>query len=181
MAADHHDALTLCPENAVGPTFVPAQAVGDIQSGRMIVYQKILLAYDGTTSSSAALRQSVDLARHCKAELHLLGVVAATTATAVAEGFGGGTDIWGQDHDYLQQALDTAAHDLGGQGLSVSTSIRFGSPGIEIATCAHEIKADLVVVGHTGKGVLARLFQASVGAELLNNLPCSLLVATGEA
>ena len=37
------------------------------------------------------------------------------------------------------------------------------------------------VVGHTGKGVLARLFQGSVGAELLNNLQCSLLVATGEA
>ena len=70
---------------------------------------------------------------------------------------------------------------LDGQGLGVSTSIRFGSPGIEIAACAHEMKADLVVIGHTGKGVLARLFEGSVGAELLNNLPCSLLVATGEA
>jgi nucleotide-binding universal stress UspA family protein len=156
------------------------------------MYQKILLAYDSTVSSAAALRQSVDLARHCKAELHLLGVVVITpddTAAAGASLVGGAmagaypvmNDIWRQDQAYLQHALDTAAHDLGGQGLSVSTSIRFGSPGIEIATCAHEIKADLVVVGHTGKGVLARLFQGSVGAELLNNLPCSLLVATGEA
>ena len=155
------------------------------------MYQKILLAYDGTTSSSAALRQSADLARYCKAELHLLGVVAITATTAVAGAavVGGAVagaypvanEIWAQDHDYLRQALDTAARDLGGQGVSVSTSIRFGSPGIEIATCAHELKADLVVVGHTGKGVLARLFQGSVGAELINNLPCSLLVATGEA
>ena len=155
------------------------------------MYQKILLAYDGTTSSSAALRQSVDLARHCKAELHLLGVVAISPTTAVAGAslVGGAVvgaypvveEIWGRDQAYLRQALDAAVHDLGGQGLGVSTSIRFGSPGIEIASCAHEIKADLVVVGHTGKGVLARLFQGSVGAELLNNLPCSLLVATGEA
>jgi nucleotide-binding universal stress UspA family protein len=137
------------------------------------------------------LRQSVDLARHCKAELHLLGVVAITpTTTAAAASVAGGAvvgaypvveEIWGRDQAYLRQALDTAIHDLGGQGLSVSTSIRFGSPGIEIATCAHELKADLVVVGHTGKGVLARLFEGSVGAELLNNLPCSLLIATGEA
>ena len=49
------------------------------------MYQKILLAYDGTPSSSAALRQCVDLARHCKAELHLLGVVAITPTTAIAE------------------------------------------------------------------------------------------------
>ena len=155
------------------------------------MYQKILLAYDGTTSSAVALRQSVDLARHCKAQLHLLGVVAITPATAGAGAsvIGGAVagaypivnEIWGRDQDYLRQALDAAAHDLDGQGLSVGTSIRFGSPGVEIAACAHEIKADLVVVGHTGKGVLARLFEGSVGAELLNNLPCSMLVATGEA
>jgi len=145
------------------------------------MYQKILLAYDDTRSSSAALRQSVDLARHCKAELHLLGVVTISATTAIAGAYPGVSDIWEHNHDYLQQALDTAAHDLGGQGLSVSTSVRFGSPGIEIASCAREIKADLVVVGHTGKGVLARLFQGSVGAELINHLPCSLLVATGEA
>jgi nucleotide-binding universal stress UspA family protein len=145
------------------------------------MYRKILLAHDGTKSSSAALRQSVDLAQHCKAELHQLGVVVTTGVSAIAESYAGATDIWGQDQDYLRQALDTAARDLGGQGLSVSTSIRSGSPGMEIAACAHEIKADLVVVGHTGKGVLARLFQGSVGAELINNLPCSLLVATGGA
>ena len=154
-------------------------------------YKRILLAYDGTASSSAALRQSLDLASHCKAELHLLGVV-AITATSVSAGaaVAGGamvgaypivSEIWAQDEEFLQRALATAAHDLGRQGLSVDTSIRFGSPGLEIAACAHDIKADLVVIGHTGKGVLARLFEGSVGADLLNNLPCSLLVATGES
>lgn len=155
------------------------------------MYRKILLAYDGSTSSSAALRQSVDLARHCDAELHLLGVVAITPTTAAAgtSVVGGALagaypvmgEIWAQDQDALRQALEAAARDLDGDGLTVATSIRFGSPGLEIAACADDIKADLVVIGHTGKGVLARLFQGSVGAELLNNLPCSLLVATGES
>lgn len=155
------------------------------------MYQKILLAYDGTASTSVALRQSVDLARHCEAELHLLGVVAVTpmTAAAGASVVGGAVvgaypvvnEIWGRDEAELRRALDAAIHDLEGQGVTFGTSIRFGSPGAEIAACAHEIKADLVVIGHTGKGVLARLFEGSVGAELLNNLPCSLLVASGEA
>jgi nucleotide-binding universal stress UspA family protein len=143
------------------------------------MYRKILLAYDSTVATAAAMRQSVDLARHCKADLHLLGVVAITPTTAIAESYAGANDLWGQDQDRLQKALDSAVRDLDGQGLSVTTSVRFGSPGIEIAACAHEIKADLVVVGHTGKGALARLFQGSVGVELLNNLPCSLLVAMG--
>jgi nucleotide-binding universal stress UspA family protein len=154
------------------------------------MYKKILLAYDGTASSSTALRQSVDLATHCKAELHLLGVVAITAASASAGAAVGGAivgaypvmnEIWAQDQESLRQALETAAQDLGRKGLSVGTSIRFGSPGFEVAACAHDIQADLVVIGHTGKGVLARLFEGSVGAELLNNLPCSLLVATGES
>jgi len=147
------------------------------------MYQKILLAYDGTDSSLPALHQSVDLARHCKAELHLLGVVAIAPSAAATSSIAGGypvvDDFWSQNHDYLRQALDAAASDTRGRDIDVGTSIRFGSPGIEISTCAQETNADLVVIGHTGKGALARFFEGSVGAELLNNLPCSLLVATG--
>jgi nucleotide-binding universal stress UspA family protein len=40
-----------------------------------------------------------------------------------------------------------------------------------------EVGADLVVLGHTNKGLLARWLQGSIGARLLNQLPCSLLVA----
>ena len=74
--------------------------------------------------------------------------------------------------------MEAAVIKLGDHGLSVSTSIRDGDAVIEIAAYAREVKADLAVVGHDHKGFFARLFEGSVGASLLDHLPCSLLIAT---
>ena len=73
------------------------------------MYQNIVLAYDSMASSSTALRQSVDLARHCKAELHLVGVVNITPATvgagvAITGGYPVADEFWRQDHDDLRPA-----------------------------------------------------------------------------
>jgi nucleotide-binding universal stress UspA family protein len=43
------------------------------------------------------------------------------------------------------------------------------------------VDADLVIVGHSDKGILARWFEGSVGAGLVRDLPCNLLIASGEA
>jgi nucleotide-binding universal stress UspA family protein len=75
--------------------------------------------------------------------------------------------------------MQSAALELSRQGLKASTSIREGIPAREIAACAAELGADLVVVGHSDKGVLGRWLEGSVGAGLLKDLSCNLLVATG--
>ncbi len=142
------------------------------------MYKKILVAYDGSRFSDVALHQAADLARLCNAELHLLGIMAITSISAVAQGTGS-VDIWGMERKQIEDALETAARDLSSQGLKTKTSIREGNPANEIAACAAEIVADLVVVGHSGKGVLARWFEGSVGAGLLRDLHCNLLIATG--
>ena len=140
------------------------------------MYQNILVAYDGSSFSDVALHQGLDLARLCKAELHLVGIV-ATTAYVVTP-VTASIDLWGMERKALEEALEGAARDLSGQGLKATTSIREGNPANEIAACADELKADLVVVGHSDKGVLARWFEGSVGAGLLRDLPCNLLIAT---
>lgn len=144
------------------------------------MYRKILVAYDGSSFSNIALRQSADLARLCKAELHLMGIVVTTGYMALAEGLGS-IDVWGMERKQIEEALSAASHDLGGQGLNVITSIREGNPADEIIASAYALKADLAVLGHSNKGVLARWFEGSVGAKLLRDLPCSLLIATGTA
>jgi nucleotide-binding universal stress UspA family protein len=142
------------------------------------MYQKILVAYDGSSFSGVALRQAASLAQLCKAELHLVGIVATAGIAAMAEGVGG-IDIWGMEREALAVAIEKAAQEISGQSLKVKTSIREGIPAKEIATCAAELEADIVVVGHSGKGVLARWLEGSVGEGLLRDLPCNLLVATG--
>lgn len=145
------------------------------------MYRRILLAHDGSRFSAPALHQATELAGQCESELHLVGVVAINSASVVAEGFGGGNDPWGYEQSMLERTLNGAAEEIRAKGIVVDVATRLGDPGMEIVKAARELKADLVVVGHSGKGVLARLFQGSVGSELLNNLPCSLLIATGGA
>jgi nucleotide-binding universal stress UspA family protein len=107
------------------------------------MYQKILLAYDGTSFSASALLQGADLARLCQAELHLLGIVSTTGSSLIVEAEGQ-IDVWGLQRQDIERALESAAHDLGGKGVKAVTSIRQGDPAGEIVAHAHEIKADLV-------------------------------------
>lgn len=144
------------------------------------MFKKILLAYDGSEHTAAALRQSADLARLCSAELHLLGIVATTGNAVVAEAYGAaysGSDFFGQERKTIEEALEHATNELG-EHISVHARIREGSPPEEIAAYAHEIGADLAIIGHSGKGFLARWFEGSTGAKLIRDLPCNLLVAT---
>jgi nucleotide-binding universal stress UspA family protein len=142
------------------------------------MYQKILVAYDGSSFSDVALRQAAELARLCKAELHMLGIVVTTGYMALAEGTAG-IDIWGMERKQIEEALDAAARDLAGQGVNAVTSVREGDPASEIIAAAHAARADLVVLGHTDKGMFARWLEGSVGTGLLRDLPCSLLIAAG--
>jgi nucleotide-binding universal stress UspA family protein len=150
-----------------------------MRARRELMYGKILVAYDGAGSSDAALHQAADLARLCNAELHVMSIVLTTGYASLAEGMSG-VDVWGMERKSLQQALDAAGDELGKQGVNVFTCIREGDPAIEIVAHAIEIRSDLVVLGHTGKGLFASWFEGSTGSDLLRDLPCSLLIAVGK-
>ena len=140
------------------------------------MYQKILVAYDGLKFSRTALRHGSDLASLCKSELHLLGIIATTGSSGLAEAYGE-IDVWGMEREELEQALDMAALESDRQGVNAIIRIRQGDPGREIIAYAHEIHADLVVLGHSEKGMIERWFDGSVGGDLLRHLPGNLLIA----
>ena len=141
------------------------------------MYKKILLAYDGSPDTEVALAQATNLARKFKAELHLVGIARIALApTAYAEPYP--HDFLAGEKEQISEALKAACEDIGKSGLHASATILEGSPSARIAELAHAMNADLVVIGHTDKGLLARLFEGSVGTELVRNLPCSLLIAT---
>jgi len=134
------------------------------------------VAYEGSSFSDAALRQGAELAGVCKSEVHLLGIVATTAAMAIAESFGP-SDVLGFEQRDLQRIVEAAVQGLRSQGLSVTASVRFGDPAIEIVAYAREVDANLIVLGHQSRGTLTHWLQGSVGAHLLHHLPCSLLIA----
>jgi len=141
------------------------------------MFERILLAYDGSEYTAAALRKAADLALLCKAELHLLGVISTISTSALLQA-DAPYELFERDRDLIEGALADAARRLASQGLDVKTSIREGLPAHEIASHARSIAADLAVIGHSDKGFLSRWFEGSIGAGLVRDLPCNLLIAT---
>lgn len=142
------------------------------------MYRKILLAYDGSTYAAAALRQGAELAGLCGGELHLLGIVSTTGGFAIAQA-AGPQDVWGLEQQHLQRAIEDAAKQIAGKCVSLVSVIREGDPATEIIAYAREIKADLAVIGHPDRGVMARWFRGSTSTRLIQELRCSLLIAEG--
>ncbi len=140
-------------------------------------FEKILLAYDGTEKGRVALRRSLPLlkADHVQ-QVHLLAVVPLTGAVAAAEGFYT-ESMYEAERERVEAVLEEGVSLLKQRDIDVQGHLRAGEPSHQIARLAADLGVDLVVVGHQHRGVLARWWQGSVGASLLDRLHCSLLVA----
>ncbi|MDE2302149.1 MAG: universal stress protein [Sphingomonadales bacterium] len=141
------------------------------------MYRKILLAFDGTPSGQAALNASAELARLCGARLCLLGIIATSGFNALAEGFG--IDLWGMERRSLEATLKDAVAALEAQGIDAGFTIAEGDPAAEIHAQARRSGYDLLVLGHTGRGMIARWFEGSVSRSMLTRPPCSVLIVPG--
>jgi len=145
----------------------------------MSVYHTILVAYDGTDGSCVALRQGAELAQACNAQLHVLAIV-VTSGGLLLEPAAVPASLLLTERTVLLDAMTAAVGDLGEIGHSVLTCVRDGEASAEIIVYAHEIEADLVVLGHSEKSLFASWFESATGKHLLRHLPCSTLIAIDE-
>jgi len=144
-------------------------------------FEKILLAYDGTEKGRIALRRAVQLLKSDGVrEVSLLAVVPLTGAVAAAEGFYT-ESMYEAERERVEAVLEEGISILSRQGVDAQGYLRAGEPSHQIARLAQDLEVDLVVVGHQRRGVLARWWQGSVGASLLDRLDCSMLVAQAAA
>ncbi|OQM74604.1 universal stress protein [Manganibacter manganicus] len=139
------------------------------------MYKNVLLAYDGSVEGQFALREGARLARLCEANVFLLAVVNVSTGLVMAEGAMPGAVEY--ERGVYEDVLEEGLRRLRQMGFSPTGCLETGDPAHQIAAMAEEIGADLVVVGHRHQSKLARWWHGSVGANLLERLQCSLLIA----
>lgn len=140
------------------------------------MYKKILLAYDGSEPGQRALLDCQEIAQWSHAELTLVAVMASPTPALGPEG---GVYYSAQEDEKLnyQKILDAGVRKLEGTGLTASGKLVIGDSVEEIARCARQIEADLIVVGHKHlDGWAARWWHGSVSQSLIEDAPCSVLV-----
>ena len=138
------------------------------------MFSKILLAFDGTLEGREALTEAIELARTLDASVWLLSVACLSAGELMAEGTGG-IDLLSFEEDQMHKVLDAGVAEARRAGLRADGAV---SPGPSAASAfARQIGADLIVLGHRDQGVLARLWNGSVGQQLIAHAPCSVLVA----
>lgn len=140
-----------------------------------MLYDNIVLAYDGSLEGRRALREGAELAAQFKAHTHLLAVIKHSTGMAIGQGFEA-RGLAVAEASHYQQTLDKGVAILKGFGLQASGYLVEGDPVEEIVKLAHAVNANLVVVGHRARGRLARWWRTPVSMSLLDKLQCSLLI-----
>ena len=135
------------------------------------MFERVVVATDGSESVERAVEVGLDLAGRFDAEVHALTVVDASEVDASPE----------QLRDELQvalesqaeRALDAVAQRAG--GIELTTAVREGRPAAEICGYAREVDADLIVSGTRGRHGENRLLLGSVAEELVRRAPVPVL------
>ena len=138
------------------------------------MYQRILLAYDGSIEGRTALREGALLARRYGAQVFVLSVIREAAGTKLGEGVGG-AGVAQQQVEY-EQVLQEGMARLIALGFQASGKLVIGEPAREIGAYAEQVRADLVVVGHRRQTAVGRWWSGPSGAYLSDHIGCSLLV-----
>jgi nucleotide-binding universal stress UspA family protein len=134
-----------------------------VTAGELRPHPRVLVAVDPSYAALPTAREAVAFARLLGSPLHALHVI--DPPPAIAE----------LPRDWSREIIERdiwPAIPLVEQG----KVIREGPPFETIVDEARAWRADVIVVGSHGKGWVDRLLIGSVTEELLNNLPCAVLV-----
>ena len=126
------------------------------------VLHRVLLATDGSKSSTKAVRFLVEELRPENIEVVLVHVIPFLRYPEVKEAG--------------QALLDRDAERLVKAGYAVNGMLKLGHPADEIIKVADRQKVDLLVAGAKGLGAIARFFLGSVSTKVVQHSHCSVLV-----
>jgi nucleotide-binding universal stress UspA family protein len=141
------------------------------------MFQRILLAYNGSREGKTALLSCAEVASFTKADTHLLAVAGMPSSMFLTEGFLP-EELMEDEKKRAQEVLDEGAKQLRERNFQITPHLAVGEPVEEICRLAAELRADLIIVGHEQKASWAtRWWRGSVGKSLLDCAPCSVLIS----
>ncbi len=141
------------------------------------MYQRILLAYDGSESGQKALLDCHDIAQWSHAQLSLVAVMPNPAAFIAVDGgvYDAGRDEF--ERKRFAGILEDGLQRLKQSGHEAQGELLIGDSVHEITAYARKINADLIVVGHKHlEGWAARWWRGSTSGSLIENAHCNVLV-----
>ncbi|MFM0471400.1 universal stress protein [Paraburkholderia strydomiana] len=137
---------------------------------------RMLLVYDGTAESQAALSRCSQLSLALSAAVDVVSVVDPAGANAHSAGML--SDLaYSRLEEFARHTLQTAIGKLADSGVTAHGYLTFGRTADAVSRHAANFNSDIVVVGHrTQKGLLRWLGERPVHLDLAERLRGSTIV-----
>jgi nucleotide-binding universal stress UspA family protein len=138
------------------------------------MFQKILLAYDGSEGANRALEAAIDLARLHAGKIWALAVAEKLPhLSAIVD------DPKSENQDQadqrFRQFMEAARARAAKAGIEFEALLRSGHPAKTIVALAREGGFDVILVGHSGiSGVWALL--GTTAEKVSRHAPCSVII-----
>ena len=153
------------------------------------MFQKILVAVDGSDGGQLALERAMALAKGMNAQLKLLMVQAPPEANypnktfpinstypgVAAESLRVQLEVWEAKEQQTEQYLQTLVETAIAQGIATEATQLFGHPGRTICELATDWQASVIVMGRRGYTGIGEWFMGSVSNYVMHHAPCSVL------
>lgn len=140
----------------------------------MDVFTRVLVGYDGSEGSRAALVEALRLAQESGGQVTVLTVqhhlprYGATIGEVDEERV-----VDAADARRLANEIEAEAAD---RGIAVTTWVVAGHPAQELVRTAKQIGSDLIVLGHSGHSAIWGPLLGSVVEKVSRHAPCSVLI-----
>lgn len=142
------------------------------------MFDRVVVGLDGSEISERALAAGAELAKRMEAPLHLIRVadlaIVHWGSSEAAEAYAQLSSEMQEEQEEARQYLERVAKPLQEQGLAVTTEVRSGAAGRELAEAVSP--NDLLVVASHGRGGLERLLIGSVAEDLSRHSPAPVLI-----
>ena len=154
---------------------------------------KLLIAYDGSKSSEAAIDDLSRAGLPAEGTAHVISVaevwlpppdsvddseiVSAWASEIVRAHREKGERILAEASTRVKHAEARVRSML--PTWTVRSSATYGSPGWEILTASEEARSDLIIVGSQGHSALSRFFLGSISQKVVTEAHCSVRVSRG--
>jgi len=142
------------------------------------VFEKILIATDGSLKNRPAVKTGLELACELGSVVYVVYVVDETTFRSVEAGAPSG-DLYIYLKKEGEKALEYVKDVANGK--DVETHLLLGIPAREIADFAADNDIDLIVVGSRGRSELEKLILGSVAEGVIQMAECMVLLVKKEA
>lgn len=122
------------------------------------MFEKVVIATDGSDSAKRGIRTAIDLADRFEATVHALSVHETSAADS--------TD------DHCAAAVEFVRDQTDGD---VETAVREGEPATEIVAYADDVEADVIAIGTRGRHGEHAFLLGSVAEAVVRDAPMPVL------